>query len=143
VQGPVFTKKTTSHIKRRKKGTKYLYEAAIRKMINKTDFEIQIFDNSATIGPMALKRQGDSVEFWADPNATYREFNLVSREGNLFLSLSSDDFYDEFSDVVEIHYEAKEKKLFFVFLSEDTAASDGDNDEHDERGTKIWSWCAS
>jgi hypothetical protein len=65
-------------------------------------------------------------------------------EGNLVLNTDdlhydvSDDFSDDFSHVIEIHYEAKEKKLFFVFSSEDTAASDGDNDEHDERGTKIW-----
>ena len=102
-------------------------------MINKTDFEIQIDDWSATVGSRELKQQGlegDSVEFWADRDATYRQISLHFVEGNL--ALSSDDFYDDASPVIEIHYEAKEKKLFFVFSSEDTAATNGDNDEHDK-----------
>jgi hypothetical protein len=67
VQGPVFTKKTTSHIeRRRKKATMYRDEAGIRKIINKTDFEIQILE-AAKMEARALKQQGlkgDSVEFW-------------------------------------------------------------------------------
>ena len=120
---------------KRKKATKKRLEEGERKMINKTDFKIQIQDQSATLGSRTLEQQGyegDSVEFWADPNATYRQFYICSVEGNL--ALSSDDFYDDVSPVVEIHYEAKEKKLFFVFTSGDAIASDADSDgDNDEQ----------
>lgn len=136
MQVPDFTKKTTSYFWR-KKATKKHLEQGQRKMINKTDFEIQIHDQSATVGSRTLKQEGlegDSVEFWFDSNATYRRIYIHSVQGNL--ALNSDDFYDDVSPVIEIHYEAKEKKLFFVFSSGDAAASDGHNDEHDKWGTK-------
>ena len=63
---------------------------------------------------------GDSVEFCADPDATFRQLTIRSLGGNL--ALSTDDFYDDVSPVIEIHYEAKEKKLYFLFSFEDTAA---------------------
>ena len=132
MQVPGFTKKIISPIPRIEATKKHI-EYGRRRMINKTDFEIQIDDWSATVGSRELKQQGlegDSVEFWADRDATYRQISLHFVEGNL--ALSSDDFYDDASSVIEIHYEAKEKKLFFVFSSEDTAATNGDNDEHDK-----------
>ena len=106
-------------------------------MINKTDFEISIYDQSTTIGDRKLEQQGlegDSVEFWADPGATHHFIFIKSLGGNL--ALTTDDFYNDLLPVIEIHYEAKEKKLFYVFSSDDTVAGVGDNDKHDMREQK-------
>jgi len=100
-------------------------------MINKTDFPINITNESTTIGSRTLWQQGhegDSVEFWTDLNATYRPFNLESVKGSFKLDASTDSLYDEVSSVIEIHYEAKEEKLFFVFSSP----------RYTGLGTKIW-----
>ena len=123
----------------KRKATKEHLGQGNRKIVNKTDFKIQIKDPSATLGSRTLE-QHSSFVFWTYEWATYRHIYIDSVEGNL--ALSSDDFYDDLSPVIEIHYEAKEKKLFFVFKSEDAVASNGDNDEHDKWGTKIWFFLA-
>lgn len=108
----IWTKKVTTYIWRRE-APRNLSKKHRKTVINKCDFEIQC--EFGPLGSRRLKRQGlegDRFEFWVNPNTTYWEPTIHSVKGNL--GLISDRFDDAGFPFIEIHYDAKEKKLFFV-----------------------------